>query len=333
MNRSFSKRRHIEQVNILAERRYLNEQTQTVTGLAGVDEGGNKWLYDGEVLDGKPNGKGKKVKDFGYFEGQFNNGKEVEGTFVWTSGDYKGHKYTGQFNGPPFHGKGVYTWPEGDKIEGQWVNGLRQGPFLVTLPDGTTHKIQIKDGNVVGPIDDPDYEKPNYDNWLYNVVKYDENYVYVPTHRGDNFKYRFNKKTERWEVINPDKPDIWIDVDPSKKPNYKLFDEKIRKRYDEMIQPFLDVRKGPEYQAEDSEIDPAIEKGMGSPSNQNDIAPKSTNKVPPVALPLTPSDLEPMDNTPVNKNDQYYLNDLDRNVKQAPKPGTPEYYRQFYGRQ
>jgi len=81
---------------------------------------------------------------------------------------------------------------------------------------------------------------------------------------------------------------------------------------------------------------------IGTPSGQPSQTPAqstpspavSDKKVPPVASPLTPSDIasEPLVNTPPDKNDQYYLNDLDKNVKQPPKPGTPEYLKQFYGR-
>jgi len=38
-----------------------------------------------------------------------------------------GNKYEGEFyNGKP-HGKGIYTWANGEVYEGEWMVGLKEG--------------------------------------------------------------------------------------------------------------------------------------------------------------------------------------------------------------
>lgn len=69
------------------------------------------------------NGWGKKVYDYGYYEGFFRNGdRHGYGLFDWTeSGDYIGF-----WNNDKMHGYGCYLGTEKDLI-GQYVNGSLHG--------------------------------------------------------------------------------------------------------------------------------------------------------------------------------------------------------------
>ena len=40
------------------------------------------------------------------------------GTYEWTSGKFKGDKYVGEWKDDNKHGRGTYTWADGDKYDG-----------------------------------------------------------------------------------------------------------------------------------------------------------------------------------------------------------------------
>ena len=54
------------------------------------------------------------------------------GVFTWPSGD----RHEGQSNGDKMNGKGTYTFPDGRKYVGDWVDGyfLPSGKVQVPLP-------------------------------------------------------------------------------------------------------------------------------------------------------------------------------------------------------
>jgi hypothetical protein len=80
--------------------------------------------YVGEFFQGKKHGKGKVTwKDKSSYSGDFNAGKiEGFGTHVWEDS-----QYTGQLKAGKMHGEGVYTWKDGRKYEGSFHAGLREG--------------------------------------------------------------------------------------------------------------------------------------------------------------------------------------------------------------
>ena len=62
--------------------------------------------------------------DDGTYVGTQLNGKQHgKGTFTWSNGD----KYEGDFVNGIRQGKGTYTWSNGNNYEGDFVNGIRQG--------------------------------------------------------------------------------------------------------------------------------------------------------------------------------------------------------------
>ena len=71
------------------------------------------WIYDGDMKDGLPNGRGVLVGD------------EV---------DTRGRRYDGEFKDGLCHGHGVFTYPEcGIEQDGEWVEGVFQEK---EAPDG-----------------------------------------------------------------------------------------------------------------------------------------------------------------------------------------------------
>jgi len=93
--------------------------------------------------DGKP--MYKDYGDWGSYEGVVDeNGKrQGEGEMNYTSGNY----YKGGFMDDKFHGdKGVYHWQDGDKYDGSWKNGERNGIGMFTKADGSTEYAIYEEG-------------------------------------------------------------------------------------------------------------------------------------------------------------------------------------------
>lgn len=61
-----------------------------------------------------------------------------------------GRRYEGEVNaqGKP-HGKGVSTWPDGHRYEGEFRDGLPNGQGVYTWPDGRRHEGEFRDGEPV----------------------------------------------------------------------------------------------------------------------------------------------------------------------------------------
>ena len=77
--------------------------------------------YEGEIKNGKPDGRGIKLKpDGGMYFGEWKNGKK--------------------------HGQGTDTSPDGNSFEGEWKNGKKNGQGKWTLPNGSQYVGEWKDG-------------------------------------------------------------------------------------------------------------------------------------------------------------------------------------------
>ena len=74
------------------------------------------YVYLGELRDGLPNGQGQRIDKAGrYFEGAFRDGE--------------------------YWGRGLLLLhPDGRKFEGEWKNGLLEGPAVFTAADGRTYQ-------------------------------------------------------------------------------------------------------------------------------------------------------------------------------------------------
>ena len=84
---------------------------------------------------------------FGRYEGQVRNGKEHgRGVFTWTDGE----RYEGEFVDGKKTGRGIKTWPNGDRYEGQWLKGLWHGRGTLTWADGTRYEGDWRKGKRTG---------------------------------------------------------------------------------------------------------------------------------------------------------------------------------------
>ena len=84
----------------------------------GVD--GIQTKYMGEIKNGKPDGRGIKLKpDGGKYVGEFKDGlPNGQGTETFSNGE----KYIGEFKDGKFHGQGTKTWSDGMYV-GKYKDG------------------------------------------------------------------------------------------------------------------------------------------------------------------------------------------------------------------
>ena len=114
----------------------------------------------------------EKYSNGDQYTGYFVNGKyNGEGTYIWANGDrYEGEFMDGQIDGAGrltffgngqyweglfIHGQigngsGVYYWGNnGDKFDGQWLNGKPEGTGILLHADGTSNKVTYSNGQFV----------------------------------------------------------------------------------------------------------------------------------------------------------------------------------------
>jgi hypothetical protein len=89
-------------------------------------EGGSPYnYYDGEIVNGKPNGRGVLVyNNSDRYEGNFRNGlPSGQGMYLFANND----RYEGEFATGKFNGKGTFTYENGDSYSGDFRNGQPHG--------------------------------------------------------------------------------------------------------------------------------------------------------------------------------------------------------------
>lgn len=106
---------------------------------------GNK--YEGEVLDGKKNGKGTFFFVNGdRYVGDFENDlREGQGTYFYR----EGHRYEGGFKAGRRNGRGVYRFINGDVFRGMFSNDKRNGPGVYSYADGSRVEGEWRDDVLV----------------------------------------------------------------------------------------------------------------------------------------------------------------------------------------
>ena len=107
-----------------------------------------KWdngdVFDGQMLDGKRNGKGRMVWASGQsYDGDWRDDVPVgEGTMVFVNGD----RYQGRVRDGIPEGRGKKQFANGDTYEGQFNNGIADGEGAHTQKDGSRYAGQWKAG-------------------------------------------------------------------------------------------------------------------------------------------------------------------------------------------
>lgn len=91
----------------------------------------NNEIYEGDFENGEKTGKGKIIFEDGtIYEGNIENGKfKGNGKMIWTNG----YEYNGEFDGPTLKGKGILKMPNGDIYEGDFDNNLFHGKGKYTF--------------------------------------------------------------------------------------------------------------------------------------------------------------------------------------------------------
>ena len=89
-----------------------------------------KLKYEGDILDGKYEGKGiYYYNDEGHnrYEGEWKKGLKHGKGILYYDHEATRIKYEGNFSNGKFEGKGIYYWKDGSYYIGDFVNGLKQG--------------------------------------------------------------------------------------------------------------------------------------------------------------------------------------------------------------
>ena len=113
------------------------------------DDAGSSLVYAGDFTDDKFNGKGKQFHYSGRLEydGDFNDGwKQGHGTEFYENGTVK---YEGEWFRNRYNGKGIYHCNNGDVIDGKWTDGLLNGEAVLKKADGSSYKRLYDNDHIV----------------------------------------------------------------------------------------------------------------------------------------------------------------------------------------
>lgn len=140
-----------------------NEQPQSDINFKRVEYDGGD-VYEGEILNGKRHGRGTYTwADGDTYEGDWMDGKRCgRGKLIQygksPSGEtYMKYSYDGEWLDSKEHGHGIcvegdFSWFKNDKVlEGEWVNGKRQGRFVwyLTNSKGGRYMDFYEDGSLI----------------------------------------------------------------------------------------------------------------------------------------------------------------------------------------
>ncbi|NJM27795.1 MAG: hypothetical protein HC856_05375 [Pseudanabaena sp. RU_4_16] len=103
-------------------------------------------VYEGDLVNDKPSGKGKiKAKTYSC-EGDFLNGElNGRGFCKYTNGD----RYEGEFRNDKFNGKGTIEYANGDRYEGEFRDDNLNGKGILIRENGDREEGIWQDGELV----------------------------------------------------------------------------------------------------------------------------------------------------------------------------------------
>lgn len=103
--------------------------------------------YSGGCKNGLAHGEGM-AKGAHEYRGMFADGKpHGKGAYSWQNGD----RYEGDWFDGKMHGRGSLVEAGGDKYEGDWLDGKMHGRGTLTLRNGKQYEGNFADGVFVGP--------------------------------------------------------------------------------------------------------------------------------------------------------------------------------------
>ncbi len=128
------------------------------------------WVYDGEVRQGHEATRCSLISapfcaDGYCAHGQGDLGTDGSWSYVgdFADGYFHGHgslendyyEYIGGFSRGKFHGRGILTCLQGNRFEGDFVEGRMSGQFEITTPNRTVQRVEYNGGEVdwVGPCE------------------------------------------------------------------------------------------------------------------------------------------------------------------------------------
>jgi hypothetical protein len=135
---------------IYSDEKYYNNKNEEITlnEYNGIPKSGNGKInfggdiYDGNLENGKPNGKGVYTFVNGnVYEGDFVDGMfDGKGTKKWKNGS----SYTGDFKKDKMNGKGIYKFANGTTYDGSFVDDQFEGQGIKKFVNGVTYEGQFK---------------------------------------------------------------------------------------------------------------------------------------------------------------------------------------------
>lgn len=108
--------------------------------------------YEGQMRDGRPDGRGRlRFADGAVQEGLFRDGRlHGEGTSIEAGGE----RYDGSFRDGLRHGRGVLRFANGNRHEGAFADGLRHGEGTMILAGGGRYGGRWQDDRFLGTVPD-----------------------------------------------------------------------------------------------------------------------------------------------------------------------------------
>ena len=177
-------------------------------GVGKIYNGYRNLIYEGEMINGKKEGYGKRYYDNGYYIGQFSNDlKSGKGKYFFDTGEI----YEGEFANDSFEGIGKYTYNNGNYYVGTFSNSLKHGKGKQFYKDGNLqYDIDFNHGKLEGQ------GRYNYENGEYyigqcsNGLKHGKGTIY---YKNGNIKYEgdfFQNKYEGQGRYNYENGEYYI---------------------------------------------------------------------------------------------------------------------------
>jgi hypothetical protein len=141
-----------------------------------VDPGSPYQYYRGDVQNGTFTGRGVLVYDNSdRYEGQMRNGRpNGKGAFIKVSAS---ERYTGDFRNGEFHGQGLYVFGNGAKYQGQFAGSQPHGRGTFTFRDDQARKTYTYQGRFYLGVVNGNGTITSSDNIVCNGVFYGNDFA------------------------------------------------------------------------------------------------------------------------------------------------------------